>query len=515
MRSQNFVDRCLLFVVRCSLIVVRCLGGGRKGLLILLLLLVMVGGAHAQNQEVYARAKVDLQRQSPEKLAQLGIDLTHGVYAEGRFYINVFSQSELAQIEAAGYTVEIQVPDMAAFLKDPNRPRFSPVTQNCINPIVEGTPYPIPENFELGAMAGYFTYQEMLDQLDSMHQQYPDLITPRTPIEGETTIEGRDIFWVRLSDQASTDEDEPEVLHTALHHSREPGSLSQMIFFMWYLLENYESDPQVQFLVNETAFYFVPCVNPDGYLYNEATNPDGGGFWRKNRRLNDDGSYGVDINRNYGYEWGYNDDGSSPNPESQTYRGESPFSEPETRAIRNFCNAHEFQIALNYHTFGRLLIYPWGFEEQVTPDSLSFESIARAMTRSNQYRYGTDTETLNYTTNGASDDWMYGEQSTKPLIFSMTPEVGAEGFWPAEDRIIPNNLQCMEMNLTSAAALHTYGVIRETNGSFLPDLEGDFYFALEAVGLQPGTFEVRLEAISSNIQSVALQRRTPWSTWQP
>ena len=56
-------------------------------------------------------------------------------------------------------------------------------------------------------------------------------------------------------------------------------------------------------IVDSTEMYFIPCVNPDGYVYNETTNPNGGGYWRKNRRNNNDGSYGVDLNRNYGYEW--------------------------------------------------------------------------------------------------------------------------------------------------------------------------------------------------------------------
>ena len=81
---------------------------------------------------------------------------------------------------------------------------------------------------------------------------------------------------------------------------------------------------------------------------------------------------GVDLNRNYGYEWGFDDDGSSPFTENQTYRGPAPFSEPETNAIREFCNGHEFQIALNNHSFGNLLIYPFGFSDSPTIDQPTF-----------------------------------------------------------------------------------------------------------------------------------------------
>jgi murein tripeptide amidase MpaA len=97
------------------------------------------------------------------------------------------------------------------------------------------------------------------------------------------------------------------------------------MYYMWYLLENYGTDPEATYLVDNREMYFVPCFNPDGYEYNRQTDPNGGGMWRKNRR-NNGGSYGVDLNRNFGYMWGYDDLGSSPIPSSETYRGPSAFS---------------------------------------------------------------------------------------------------------------------------------------------------------------------------------------------
>jgi murein tripeptide amidase MpaA len=90
----------------------------------------------------------------------------------------------------------------------------------------------------------------------------------------------------------------------AVHHAREPMSMSQLIFFMWHILENYNTDKDIKTLVNSTELYVVPCVNPDGYVYNQGTNPSGGGMWRKNRRNNGNGTFGVDPNRNYAYKWG-------------------------------------------------------------------------------------------------------------------------------------------------------------------------------------------------------------------
>src|SRR5690606_9629981 len=110
------------------------------------------------------------------------------------------------------------------------------------------------------------------------------------------------------------DEAEEEVLYSALHHAREPASLSQLIYFMWYMLENYGTDEEVTYLIDNTEMYFIPMLNPDGYRYNELTDPNGGGMHRKNRNLVSGGSgnAGVDLNRNYSYHW--NETGTSGNP---------------------------------------------------------------------------------------------------------------------------------------------------------------------------------------------------------
>ena len=174
-----------------------------------------------------------------------------------------------------------------------------------------------------------------------MKIQYPNLIS--TKISIGNSIENRPIYTVKISDNPEIDENEPEILYTALHHAREPQSMMQMIYFMYYLLENYNTDPSVQYLVNNRELYFIPVVNPDGYEYNRTTNPSGGGMWRKNRR-NNGGSYGVDLNRNYGpyTYWNAPNGGSSTTPSSDTYRGTAPFSEPETNSIKNFLASREF-----------------------------------------------------------------------------------------------------------------------------------------------------------------------------
>ena len=196
---------------------------------------------------------------------------------------------------------------------------------------------------------------------------------------------------VKISDNPDIDEQEPEILYTALIHAREPQSMMQMIYFMYYLLENYNTDPSVQYLVDNREMFFIPVLNPDGYEYNRSTNPSGGGMWRKNRK-NNGGSYGIDLNRNFGpyAYWNAPNGGSSTVPSSDTYRGTAPFSEPETANLRDFLATRYFKNALNYHTYSNLLIYPYGALEMETPDSATFREFARDMTAYNGYEYGTD-----------------------------------------------------------------------------------------------------------------------------
>jgi len=436
------------------------------------------------------------------KLMRLGVEYDHGQLVLGKHLTNVFSKEEIQKIHAAGFRTKMIIEDMEAHVLEQNMQGTAASSRNdhC-DEDGSGSEVEIPENFNLGSMGGYYSYQEMLDILDDMAAQYPNLITQKAQISDIETHEGRPIYWIRVSDNPNIDEDEPEILYTSVHHAREPNSLLQNIFFIWHLLENYEDDEEIQYLLNNTELYFIPCVNPDGYVWNETTNPNGGGFWRKNRRDNGNGSMGVDLNRNYSFNWGWDNQGSSPNGNSETYRGPSAASEPETQAVQFLCNNHEFQISLNYHTFGNLLIYPWGYSDAPTVDHPIFQGFAEAMTRENNYLSGTGTETVGYTVNGDSDDWMYGEQDTKNKIYSMTPEVGPS-FWPAQNQIIDVTIPTLLQNITTAHLVHNFGLAKDLNDNFISDLQNDFNFSLKKYGLKTGSLTVSLSAVSDNISWV-------------
>jgi hypothetical protein len=276
-----------------------------------------------------------------------------------------------------------------------------------------------------GDFGDYYTYAEANQEMDAIHAAHPSITTTRTALG--LTHNMNTVWAMKVSDNPLVEEDEPEILIQAAQHAREPIGCTIAIEFLRYLTDGYGQDPICDFLVNQRQIWIVPVFNPDGYLHNEATNPNGGGMWRKNRRDNGDGSYGVDPNRNWPYMWGYDNYGSSPYTWDSTYRGPSPGSEPCNQAIMNLCNAHEFAIAVDFHSHSNLLLFPWCYDDYYTPEHSTFERLGEEFMRWSGYTYGTSWEVL-YNSNGNGKDWFYGEQTTKPRTFGMTPEVG-EDFW--------------------------------------------------------------------------------------
>lgn len=442
--------------------------------------LIFVFAFSLSAQQTYSKVQIMLNNTSVEQIARLGIDIGEGEYRRGVYFTTDLSQTVIDKLSEAGLKYKILIQDVGNYYAL----RAANEMPSSINRDINDQ-WPVPENWEFGSMGGFYTLDEVMAELDSMSILYPNLISPRYIVSEDTlTHDGRLMYWLRLSDNPEIDEDEPEVLYTGVHHAREPMSVQQMIFYMWHLLENYATDPDIQILVDNTEMYFVPVVNPDGYEWNHVTYPMGGGMWRKNRRDNGGGIYGVDPNRNYGYKWGYDNSGSSPYPEDATYRGPSAFSEPEIKNIRDFTYEHEFKIALNYHSYSNLLLYPWGWTEDVCPDNETFHDFAVLMTEENGYTIGPASTTI-YPTNGDSNDWMYGEQDNKEKIYAYVPEVGNsnDGFWPSTNRIIPLCQENMHQNITAAQLVGKYADVNETSELITGLIDGQIYYDIKRLGL--------------------------------
>ena len=468
-------------------------------------------------QEKHQRAKINYnQPDDLRTLESIGIPVDHGVHKKGVFIISDFSVSEIEKARNAGYKVDLLIEDSKEYFLQRNT--IKSVTKK--NPSCENqssSDYQTPNNFTLGSMGGYLTYQEMLDQLDLMKSLYPQLISTKENIsdfltEGEPdnsttpSIGGNGIKWVKISDNPTiSSEEEPQILYTAIHHAREPNSLSQLVFYMWYLLENYELDNEIKSIVDNTELFFIPVVNPDGYLYNEKTDPNGGGFWRKNRK----NGHGVDNNRNYEYYingnsnngvWG--GEGASNNTSSSSYHGTGPFSEIENQAIKWFCEQHNFVMAFNNHSYGDLLLYPYGYTSDApTPENEVFEIISEELVSRNGFNNILSSGL--YPAAGDSDDYMYGTIGTHNKIYAMTPEIGSE-FWPPSSQIEEIAKSMMYLNTTSAKMVNNYAVLNDTSPAFIGDeVIINQTFNLKRMGISGnGNFTISVNPISLNISAV-------------
>ncbi len=371
-------------------------------------LVTCLGTAVAESRHIYSLCRIQLQTDADlERARLLPLEL---ITVEKEYVEVVIEADRLDILRESGLEWEIRIPDMSAYYRD----RLT---------VREG---------EVGSMGGYRTLEEIYLAMDSVATEHPSIVTPKWSI-GQT-LEGRPIYVMKVSDNPELDENEPEIYYNAAIHAREVITPELLIRFLRYLTDNYGSDPAVTQVVNSREMFFTLCQNPDGYHYNEETDPDGGGMWRKNRRDNLDGSYGIDLNRNYGYMWGYNDVGSSPDGAEEIYRGIGPFSELETDLVRNFVLSRDFSLIVAYHSYTNAIMWPWAYDCSDTPDENLLYQVGYLASRYNGYAAGHMCGI-----NGASGDWYYSEQPGKPKIWEFLVEVGGvgDGFWPPLSRITP------------------------------------------------------------------------------
>lgn len=455
----------------------------------------LVGILFITAQADYQKVRIFYKNSSELRKAINLAELDHYKTKKG-VYLECDVQKNLVQkVKDAGISVEILEPNLLEYYQRMER-EYLPsknISNTCSSYSVTD-----PVNYKAGSMGGYLTYSEVLSELDLMKSLYPNLITTKAGISNYVTYENRPLYFVKISDNPTTDEDEKRILYTAMHHAREPGSMQQLIYYMWYLLENYSTNPEIKQLVDNTEIFCVPLVNPDGYVYNQTTNPSGSGMWRKNRK----NGYGVDNNRNYSYQWGTT--GTSNSTSSETYCGPSPFSEPENQAIKWLCEQKNFGVAINAHTYSQLVLYPYGYQTGVySPDDNTFKTVSAEMVKHNGYTNQISWEL--YPASGDSDDWMYGDTSTKPKIYAFTPEISLD-FWEPSSQIKGTCTEMVHTNLTALRILHNYAIAKDTNNKFLPSLNNTINYSLTRLGLidnQP--FKVKISPISSNIISVGTE----------
>lgn len=376
--------------------------------------------------EIYSKVKI--KAATPEQvktLTQNDITIEHfeGNFQEGIEV--VINQNEIARLKSTGIPYEILIADMNDFYI--NRPASTPEEMMRSRTIQQSDNV---TGFSYGTMGGFHTYAELVQKLDSLRLQYPTLITAKQ--DRGTTVGARTIWSVKISDNADVNESatEPAIYFDALHHAREPISLEALLYYMYWLLDNYNTNPEAKYLVDNREIYFIPIVNPDGYAYNQQTNPNGGGNWRKNRR-NNGSCFGVDLNRNYSFGWGYDNSGSSPDPCSDTYRGPSANSEPESQAVKNLVDAVRPKISFSTHSVAGRYLNPFGFRDSSVSYDI-YSDFSNDFSSQNDYLYGTVWQMLAYYSNGTTRDYLHSQGT-----YCWTPEIGGSDFWPAISEIVP------------------------------------------------------------------------------
>ncbi|MEV7728185.1 M14 family zinc carboxypeptidase [Streptomyces sp. NPDC087917] len=239
------------------------------------------------------------------------------------------------------------------------------------------------------------------------------------------TVQGKDILALKVTKDAkkSRDGDKPSVLYMSNQHAREWITPEMTRRLMHHTLDNYGKDQRITKLVDSTELWFLLSANPDGYDY--TFTADSARLWRKNMRDNNgDGKTtavdGVDLNRNFAYKWGYDNEGSSPNQASETYRGPKASSEPETTALDRFEKRIGFDYAINYHSASELLLYGVGWQVATpTPDDVAYKALAGTPEHPAVPGYYPQLSSELYTTNGEAD----GHAANTNGVMMFTPEM--------------------------------------------------------------------------------------------
>ena len=310
----------------------------------------------------------------------------------------------------------------------------------------------------------YRTRDEMSAYIDTLIAVNP-AIASRFELPTQT-IQGRTIFGIRITGTGGPAEKIGMQIESC-QHAREWVAATTSMFVADKLVRGYGVDPEVTAILDNLEIFIIPLVNPDGYVY--SWGPDR--LWRKNRRPNAGGSFGVDDNRNWGYQWG--GAGASTDPNADDYRGTGPFSELETQALRDFYIAHpNIRSAIDFHSYSQLVLSPWAYTLDQSPDGVEYNQIGQAMADAiftyagMPYEAGPVGSTL-YLASGGSVDWTYGARG----IYSWTIELrdtGANGFTLPANQIIPTGEENWRAVKTLANWTYTTDAIRFTPGP-LPD----------------------------------------------
>lgn len=229
------------------------------------------------------------------------------------------------------------------------------------------------------------------------------------------TVEGRDIFAIKITNPGKGPK--KGIWFNGGLHAREWIAPTATIYAISKFIEGAKT-PQIKALLDVFEFHFTPLANPDGYEY---TRTSGNRLWRKNRRVNGNGSYGVDLNRNWDEHWGKV--GSSTNPNADTYQGTAANSEPEVKALAKYALEIPNRYGgIDIHSYGQYILHNWGWTTKLSQNEKLLKPLGLAIQqafKSKGYDYTSQTSADLYPASGALDDWM----AAKAKLVSFTMEL--------------------------------------------------------------------------------------------
>ncbi len=374
--------------------------------MMLLALVCLVTAGFAQDRSVTlieARLYVNDARDL-DRLGDLAGDLyicSHGTDENGTYLVLVTDAEQLARIRDCGLETAVTWANLDEKFQlftgvDPDQP-----------PTLQDFGY-------------YYTYWEMTDSVIAFAARYPEICS--LFVIG-TTSQNRDILCLKISDNASVEEDEPACYFSGSTHGDEPMGTSIVMAFLQQILSGYGTDPLSTWLVNNREIYTVPILNPDCSVF--CSDSGGAGvYWRKNRRVVVPPNIGVDPSRNHGYKWGYDNVGSSPNPSSHAYRGPYAWSDAEATAARDLEAAHRFRTEQDFHCFGGYNCYPWGYTYSSPPEQALLQEVVDTFQMYNDYDYARTGQASNvlYLCNGIQIDWGLSDSGGKFVTYAFTIE---------------------------------------------------------------------------------------------
>ena len=314
-------------------------------------ILTQIALAAWRTGEMYIQIEADSPRQI-QLLLQEKFDIDNIRGNTATIYV---VPDELSRIKKMGFKTEILIPDLA------KHSRY----------ILESPDF-----------TGYHNYSQTLNLVDSLILAFPNLIFK---VNYGQSIQGRQLYAVRISDNAGVDENEPEISFDGCHHGNEWTASEMVVLLMRHLLVNYGIDPNITRLVNTREIWIYPFINPDGRELNQRYN-----------------AAGVDVNRDWGYMW-------------DAWGGSTaPFSQPESQAGRAWINANQFVIGQTNHSGTEAISYPWSYRPDQAPDRNPINFLAAGYSSTSGYANLAYFQGYNgmYAINGSAKDSFYGLMGT-------------------------------------------------------------------------------------------------------